>query len=49
MLPKVRHPVNDYKGSGGGGGAADGEVTVPDKGMGITGDSFADSIMSNHY
>ena len=43
MLPKGgnRQPVGDYKQGGG--------QTSPDKAMGLTGDSFADSIMSNHY
>ena len=41
MLPKGgRLPVGDYKHGG---------QQSPDKAMGLTGDSFADSIMSNHY
>ena len=45
MLPKGgRHPVNDYQKQGG-----DYQQASPDKAMGLTGDSFADSIMSNHY
>ena len=48
MLPKgERKPVQDYTGNK--------QAMTPDKGqdgrggMNVTGDSFADSIMSNHY